>query len=540
MKRALVLAAAAALALPSIARADGYGYADIGRELLMRRFASARERSQAALAGYLRFRGAGLYNLDLDHGLTPSGDPLFFVPVDDPTAQTLYTADTRLRTDLTIYPRGVGALINVRVDVLDNLALGSTPEGKPATGRAPTPAASPGQNPPVDALRIKRAFAEVLTPFGVLATGRMGAHWGLGMMANGGDCDDCNFGDSADRIAFVTPIAGHVWAASYDFTASGPVARRKDEARVIDIEPTDNVHTLTFAVMNVRSDEARERRRRAGRTTLEYGALLSRRWQDNDIPADYLPTAVPVNIDAGQVVRRGYHATAADGWMRLTTGRLHIAAELAYLGARVDQPSTIPGVTFDRPITSDQLGFAMKSGYGTDEDRAAAGLDFGLASGDSAPGFGAFPAPNATAPQPGDLDGPQAALPGDNTVDNFRFHPDYHIDRILFREIIGTVTDAIYLRPHARFHLWRIGRYSRVVASLAVIASWAAKPESTPGGQRFLGVEIDPGLRYETRDGFSLSLEHAVFFPGNGFNRRVDDRPVNSAQLFRARLMYRF
>ena len=42
------------------------------------------------------------------------------------------------------------------------------------------------------------------------------------------------------------------------------------------------------------------------------------------------------------------------------------------------------------------------------------------------------------------------APPRDRTVDNFRFHPDYRIDRILFREIIGTVTDAVYLRPHAR------------------------------------------------------------------------------------------
>ena len=50
----------------------------------------------------------------------------------------------------------------------------------------------------------------------------------------------------------------------------------------------------------------------------------------------------------------------------------------------------------------------------------------------------------------GQLDGPQANLPRDHTVDNFRFHPDYHIDQILFREIIGTVTDAIYVRPHVR------------------------------------------------------------------------------------------
>jgi uncharacterized protein (TIGR04551 family) len=237
---------------------------------------------------------------------------------------------------------------------------------------------------------------------------------------------------------------------------------------------------------------------------------------------------------------RGYTATAADGWLRFTSGKLRVETELAYLNARVDQPSLIPGVLLDRPVTSNQLGLALQSEYGHDDDRAGVGFDFGFASGDGAPGFGAFPQPNSAAPLPGDLDGPQASLPRDTTVDNFRFHPDYQIDRILFREIIGTVTDAIYVRPHGRYTLMSVGRHGRLIASMAVIASWAVKVQSTPGGQRFMGVELDPGLRYETRDGFRFALEHAVFFPGNAFNRRADNRAVRSAQLFRARLGYVF
>ncbi len=534
----LVLATLAALSVMPAGHAHADGYADIGRELMMRRFASARQTTEAQLGGYLRFRGAALYNLDLDHGLTPSGDPLFTVPLSG--GQTLHAADTRLRTDFTIYPRGAGVSVNVRIDVLDNLGLGSTPEGKPATGRAPSPAASPGQTPPTNALRVKRAYGEVLIPFGVLAAGRMGAHWGLGMLANGGDCDNCNFGDVADRIAFVTPIAGHLWAVSYDLTASGPQATRKDQARVIDVEPTDDVQTLTVALMNIRSPGALARRRRAGLTTVEYGGYISYRWQTNDIPGDYLPTATPVQLDANQVMARGYSATAADAWLRITTGKLRVEAELAFLGAKVDQPSLIPGVLLDRAITSDQLGMAFQSSYGSERDTVAAGLDFGFASGDSAPGFGAFPEPNSAAPMAGDLDGPQAGLPRDSTVDNFRFHPDYQVDRILFREIIGTVTDAVYVRPHGRIHLARIGQHGTLSASLAVIASWAVKASSTPGGQSFMGVEIDPGLSYETRDGFRFALAHGLFFPGNAFNRRADNRAVRSAQLFRARLGYHF
>jgi uncharacterized protein (TIGR04551 family) len=147
--------------------------------------------------------------------------------------------------------------------------------------------------------------------------------------------------------------------------------------------------------------------------------------------------------------------------------------------------------------------------------------------------------PGAPAPQAGDLDGPQADLPRDASVDNFRFHPDYRIDRILFREIIGTVTDAIYLRPHARYRLVD-DRHAELDAELAVIASWAASAASTPSGARPLGIEIDPGLTYRTRDGFRAALEYAVLLPGAAFDNPDAGLSAAPAQLWRLRLGYVF
>ena len=49
----------------------------------------------------------------------------------------------------------------------------------------------------------------------------MGAHFGLGIAANGGDCEDCDHGDAADRFAFVSPLAGHLVAVAYDIAATG-------------------------------------------------------------------------------------------------------------------------------------------------------------------------------------------------------------------------------------------------------------------------------------------------------------------------------
>ncbi len=164
----------------------------------------------------------------------------------------------------------------------------------------------------------------------------------------------------------------------------------------------------------------------------------------------------------------------------------------------------------------------------------------GYASGDPSPGFGAQlgarnGGPNAPAPVPGDIDGPQASAPFDTRVDNFRFHPDYRIDRILFREILGTVTDTIYLRPHGRIRLAEVGP-GRLDLSLAVIASFAAQASSTPSGARPLGIELDPTLAYTTTNGFVAAIEYAAFFPFAAFDNPSAGLDAKPAQLLRFRL----
>ena len=49
---------------------------------------------------FFRSRAELFWNLDLDRGNTPSGDPLFPVPQADPLSQLLTHGDMRLRTDL--------------------------------------------------------------------------------------------------------------------------------------------------------------------------------------------------------------------------------------------------------------------------------------------------------------------------------------------------------------------------------------------------------------------------------------------------------
>jgi uncharacterized protein (TIGR04551 family) len=514
---------------PDVGLPLGADLAAIGAELTPRQYAAPRDKTEITVHGYLRVRDAALYNLDLDRGLDTTGKPLFPVPLNG--GQTLDSGDIRARTDISVYAPGVGVAVKARVDWLDNVALGGSPDlagGSPAT--------SEGQQP--SAVVVKRAWGEALTPAGTLAVGRMGAHFGLGIAQNGGDCEDCDLGDAADRVAFVSPLFGHLVAFAYDIASRGPFTEAKETDRTIALEPTDSVGGPTLTILKVHSPAALARRSAAGLTSLEYAAYVSHRTQENDVPAWYLPTATPVTqYTSNDVVGRGFTATATGAWLRITSARMRIEAELAYINASIAQPSLVPGAAITVPVTSSQLGFAFESDFKLGPVQL--GFNNGYASGDPAPGFGAFPQAGQTSTPPGALDGPQANLPADTTVNNFRFHPDYHIDEILFREIIGTVTDAIYLRPHVKTTLLDLGR-GHVELGAALISSWSVYASSTPNDQRFLGTELDPELRYASRDGFAATLDYAVFFPGAAFDNPADHLTAHTAQALRVRLGFAF
>ena len=111
----------------------------------------------------------------------------------------------------------VGSNVHVYLDldVMDGLRFGAQPEVLQAIGQVQDsglafnePVALSGSVVPGsdyrESLFVRRAWTELYTPYVDVKLGRMGSHWGMGLLANDGNCDTCDYGDTVDRIMVST------------------------------------------------------------------------------------------------------------------------------------------------------------------------------------------------------------------------------------------------------------------------------------------------------------------------------------------------
>ena len=260
-------------------------------------------------------------------------------------------------------------------------------------------------------------------------------------------------------------------------------------------------------------------------------------------------------------------------WVKLERKAFRLELEVAaYLGKARGCLSNLNGTStncdFAQELTIAQYGGALQAEWRLIEGALKIGLEVGAASGDSAPGFGSKPnrpsrqtrpASTASGAQWGDYDGaqygqrpctptgPQNQLCQDNDIRNFRFNQDYRIDLILWREIIGGITDALYVKPGVSYAF-----NDSLSVFGAFIYSKALKPTSTPSGDSTqLGFEINAGVRYQTDDGFYAQLAYGILFPFDGLKFNYTQPPTASpfistpispgiAQAIRAQLGIRF
>lgn len=508
--------------------------------------------------GYFRIRPELFHKLDLNRAPDPSGYTLFPRSPTSTDERTHAGVNMRFRFEPTF---NVSEEVRVRlqVDALDNLLFGSTPDyafSRAAnTGYAydrnefdvfsetQEPARS-GINSAFDAIAVKRVYAEVSTPVGILRFGRMGSHWGLGILHNDGNEIDADFGDTVDRLMFVTePITGWYVTPMLDFNSEGPLSAAEQRGAPFDLSNSDDAHSFIVAAARRDTEQQARAKLENNLSVFNYGVHFTYRVQRND-PVGFYGQSwqnegghTDRSALSGAYVSRNATLYMPDVWLKYERRLFRIELELAAVFGGIENRSLLPGGS-DRGLRVLQFGGAAQGEYRFMDGALALQLEVGLASGDRAPGLGNYPRRRTAladgSTQPGDIDGPQYDAFNDDDIRNFRFDRAYRIDLILWRELLGSVTDALYVKPTLDykvaegFHLLGSAIYSR-----------ALYPESTPSwngatGDPNLGVELNAGAKYETEDGFFATVQWGILFPLGGL---ADTRPGAAGQLDTANVL---
>lgn len=502
------------------------------------------------LNGYFRFRTDVFHNLNLGmfDGGTWNGVPLkapFYTPVseardalgnpisslsckarktvpvpggdqgdreldeDDCPANTLGSANMRLRLQPTI---NIGEQVRVHtlVDVFDNVVLGSSSApkavGEPALFQD-TQASGAG------AILVKRAWAEVVTPLGPILFGRMPVHWGMGIFANDGTCWDCDYGDTADRIMFKANVAGYTLGMGYDFNASGPTSfsvqgLQTYGGQAVDLEQLDDVDQWFWILGRIDPEEVIKDRVDRGELVLNYGLYLTWRKQDFDYGA--VGGTAKDDYARAFVERHGW-TVMPDLWAKLLWKKLELEFEglilAGYIGNVSDAVKTDDYTIF-------QYGWALRSSYKVLDDSLSFGLDMGMASGDQAEPLNQDVDRRRFHPLGlNPYDG--SRVDADGSLRELRFNMDHHVDLILFREILGTVSNAVYFKPWIQYLI-----VDSFGARLDALYAMTHEPLGYPGNSRNLGIELDLDIFYRNlEEKFFAGLQYGVMFPLGALDR---------------------
>ena len=522
--------------------------------------------------GYLRMRGEFFNNMRLGRGADPAGNFLFPGPFIGTGNNSQSDANFRFRFEPTLAV-SEDLSIYFQADILDNILLGSSP-ATDAYLDPFTPLSLLANRRGAGTVNVKRVWGRVNTQLGELLFGRMGYHWGLGILHNDGNCLDCDYGDTYDRIAFAPrEFKGHHLSVMFDILDKGAMTTgdKGELGRSVDLDTLDDGYRLALEVTRVDTQEEIKRKLAANQWVINYGLVLDYRTQVWDTPVSATDSTGTLR---SRVVERRAKIYQPDAFFSLKRKKWRLDAEVAFnLGtvgthqqSEFDSGTVTQEVAQElkRPLNIFQVGGALQTDVALlSADALLFGLEWGGASGDKgAYGFGARPwrqgsgaaQPAAPGQQPtraagaGDIDGSHldfsSPTGGHARINNFVFNRSFNVDMILFRNLITSVTSAWYVKPSMRYR--PTGRKTgggddtgfELILSTMYAQAWYA--ENTPGLAKPLGLELNVGITYDTSDRFHAGLAYGILLPFDGLRNVAANQSGSAAHAVRLLLAIPF
>ncbi len=430
---------------------------------------------------------------------------------------TLAGANMRLRVEPS-FNISEDVRVKTQIDFLDNVMLGSTPRYWQNYAVLDSQLLETGRiegwdmGPPSsgDMISVRRAWGEVTTQLGELRFGRMGDHWGLGLLHNSGNGIEQDFGNSVDRIMFAAKINDWMIAPAFDFPNDGYSA--KDAAGYpFDVSQLDDSYRLSGILAYKHDREEQLSMLKRGEWVINTGLYFSYRWQT--LSFENLDEATSGD-PAPEFYRRDMWAMTPDLWFQLLYDTLHVEIEAVLVYGEVNNPDLNENdFSQSETLRLLQYGAVAQIDYGVLSDQLRFGAEIGFASGDK--GVDRLRAPST-------YDQVNVSK-ADDTFSAFSFNPSFNTDLILYRHILGSINQSYYFHPWLRYDFLRSEMGKKLGFQADVIYSRAVYKASTIGKDSAnLGIEVNIQARYESEDRFFAGLKYGALFPLNAFKGTVD------------------
>ncbi len=498
------------------------------------------------LDGYFRTRTDWFKNFNLGFNDDPTlgGAPFpralscTSTALNHPCDDTLSSANMRLRLEPTINI-DEGTSVHIQADVFDNLVLGSTPTGTNLSGIYTQQSGNKNQLPPVGAfgntqappqagvnsttesIQVKRAWGEVAVPLGILKFGRQPNQFGMGIFSNAGGYDpfsgnynyDADYGDSVDRVSFTAAIPGTplraMIASDWDMSgliSSQTIANTGHEGHPFDLDNSAETNAWVGVISKLDSPQDFKDTIERGETAFNYGVYFEYKTQgwDENLSDFKLGGAFDSST---KYVPRDLKTYTPDIWGKIGFGPFLIEAELVAQLGSVNMLTDINSTITNVDIT--KLGGVGRFTWSGVENKLKIGLESGFASGDQ----------YDNNPQGSVNVAFHNPLENDNltSLTAFAFNRDYFVDMIFFRQMMGAVSNAVYIKPYLSYDITK-----SIGFKVSNISSFAMKPVATPGNAAMYGTEFDGELGYNTGT-MHAGISFGVLFPFGALAHPVDD-----------------